>query len=141
MMMRSKYVMEFCSRCLRDVEHIRLTYINQTTMTCSFCQEETVIKKVRNKMKKTYTVVSVDEKDFNSDRRHMVVIELQRTTKPDKLGETDPVKYDTLMVHYPAYGETHFTRSVCEYPHNGVIDHIESEKISETIRAFLGLGE
>lgn len=90
-------------------------------------------------MKKSFTVVSIDEKDRNSARRRMVVVELQCETSTNRLGEQTPAEpYTTVMVQYPAYGEEHYTNNLSRYPDNGIINHADSKLISDEIKKMIG---
>lgn len=140
MMLRTQYIDHFCLRCLRDVGHTKLIYMDQTVITCTFCQESTTVKEVKSEMKRTYTIVSIDEKDRNSTRRHMIVAEIQRKSEPDSPRDVEG-GYDTLMVQYPAHGDRHFTSSVVKYPSGDVLNHIESKAIAKAIKEFLGIGD
>ena len=91
-------------------------------------------------MKQTYTIVSVDEKEWHSRRRHMVVVEVQRRSEPDS--PRDPEGgYDTLMAQYPAHGDRHFPNSIVQYPSSKVFNHVESKAIAQAIKDFLGIGD
>ena len=90
-------------------------------------------------MKKTFTVVSIDEKDRNSARRRMVVVELQCETSTDRLGEDAPAEpYTTVMVQYPAYGEEHYTHNLSKYPNGGIVNHTDAQAISDEIKKMIG---
>lgn len=90
-------------------------------------------------MKRSFTVVSIDEKDRNSGRRRMVVVELQCETCTDKLGEDTPeTPYTTLMVQYPAYGEEHYPHNLSRHPDGDNINHVDAKAIAEEIKKMIG---
>ena len=134
-MMQTDYVeSHFCTRCMRETEHVLFTYLNQGSLTCQFCQHTEVFNE--DAMKRTYTVVSIDEKDRRTARRRMVVVELECRSEPNALGERKG-KVETITVQYPAYGEDHYLASVSLYPNGGVIGHIEAKEIANEIRKFV----
>lgn len=124
---------------MRETEHVAFAYHDHSSLTCSFCQS-TVTRdgKVGEDMKRTYTIASIDEKDRNSGKRRMVVVELQRKSEPNSLGETGS-KTDTIVVEYPAYGDTHYVNSVSKHMSGKTIDFIEAKAIAKEIKKFIGM--
>jgi len=134
--MRTEYLPHFCTRCMRELDHVKLTYIDHITMTCMNCQKSCVVEEEKVFVEKSYKIISIDEKDFNKLSRREVVVEVQRTTSPDKMGESG-INVETLMVKYPAYGSEHYAASVAIYPGGGPINFKEAEEIAKEIKKCL----
>ena len=136
--MRTQYEDQFCLSCLREVEHIKFTYLDQVCYTCTFCQESTLVKEDEEvAMKKTYTIIAIDEKDRNSGRRRMVVTEIECKSEPDSFSDGEATT-ETFKVQHPAYGNEHYTSSVARYPSGATLGHLEAKAISEEIKKFVG---
>ena len=136
-MFRSEYLMHFCVRCLRDVEHVKFTYIDYETMSCTFCQQQTTVEEVKEPVLKSYRVVSISEENFNTEARRMVIVEVERKVAPDKIGEVG-TSVETFLVQYPAYGKDHFTASIELHPPGKTINFIEAGAIAEQIKICMG---
>ncbi len=136
-MLRSEYTTAFCTRCLQNIDHVKLTYIDHVVLTCMFCQEDTVVKETEKDVLKSYRIVTIHERNFNTEFRRMVIVEIERTIEPDKLGETETI-IENFMVQYPAYGKDHFTASVEFCPDGKSINFIEANAISAEIKSCVG---
>lgn len=87
-------------------------------------------------MEKEYTVVSIEEENFNTKKRRLVVVELLRKTTPNKVGEPKSIT-ETIKVQYPSHGNDHFLASVALYPNGGVINFKDTKIIADEIRRFV----
>jgi hypothetical protein len=133
-MMQTAYTMHHCQRCGIITDHCKLTYIEQIVYCCVVCQNDEVVEL----MNKTYTVVSIDEKDRDNNRRRMVVVEIERTSTPDMLHEkAKGIQAETMLVQYPAYGGEHYTAAVAKHPSGGTINHVEAAAISAVIKEMI----
>ena len=118
---------------MRDTEHVKFIYYDRGSLTCTFCQKMTpIVENIGEDMKRTYTIISIDEKDRNSGKRRVVVVELECRSEPDALGETES-KIETVMVEYPAYGGTHYVHQVAHHPTNRVINFVDAKAIAKEI--------
>jgi len=86
---------------------------------------------------KSYRVVSIHDRDFNTELRRMVLVEIERTTDPDKPGEAGTT-VETFVVQYPAYGKEHYTASVEFHPDGNTINHMEATAVSSEIKLCVG---
>lgn len=130
-MMRTIYANHYCCKCDDNVDHVKLTYADEIVLICMICQNETVKKP----MKKTYTVVTILDDGYQTEKRRKVVAEIRCKSEPDKLGEKSP-EVETFMVSYPAYSGEHYTASISKHPNGGFINHIEATAIAIEIKRF-----
>ncbi len=137
-MLRSDYLTHFCQKCMHVTDHVRLTYFKYITLTCMICQNDIQFDVSDITVKKTYTIVSIYEKDRSSlsGKKRTVVVEIIRKSEPDKLAETETI-VETFMVQYPAYGVDHFTASVEQHPNDGPLNFVEARAISEEIKKLI----
>jgi len=126
---------------MRDCEHVKFIYNDQSTLTCQVCQETTEIS-VDNtgaEMKKTFTIISVFEPDRNSTARRWVVAEILQETESGDMGPRE-IKYQTFTVRYPAWGpNTHYFTSLVLHPGDKTLPHIEAMQIAKELKIFMGV--
>ena len=140
MIMRTEFIdLHFCSLCQRSTEHIKFIYLDEGTITCQVCQNTEDFATAEELVKKTFTVVSVDERDRNSAKRRMVTAEIRVTSVPDALGETESTKED-IIVSWPAWGTINYTAQVelVAAPHSKLINHVDAQAISKVLKLFIG---
>lgn len=87
--------------------------------------------------KKEYTVVLIDEPNHNASERRVIKVILIVQSRPVGFGR-EPLKEETIVVQYPAWGKSHYTGSVSLYPDNKAISYIESQEIAKVIDFALG---
>ncbi len=133
-----EYINHPCPRCMRETDHIVFKYSDRGSLVCSVCRCTTPVEK--EIMKKTYTIVSIDEKDHNSGKRRSVVVELQCYSEPDSLGERES-KTETIVIEYAAYGNTHYHHSMVHHPSKDIINFVDAKAISKEISRFIGKGD
>ena len=139
-MMRSEYLMHFCSHCLRDQEHVRLTFNEQATLTCQFCQEtnEVSVEATGKTMKKSFTVVSILEKDRNLKSRRWVIAEILCKEEPERASDGN-ARYATILIRYPAWGsESHYIVSLTTHPEGKNLPHNDSMAIAKELKFAMG---
>lgn len=140
MHMRTEYIdAHFCTRCLRETEHVKFTYGDSSTLTCQFCQSTSdLVEEVEEMVQRSFTVISVEE-SYNNPKRRMVQAEIRVETTPDGLGEHKP-EVEDIRVEYPAYEDQHFTAQV--EPLGGPMGHKfnykDAREVSKAIRTFIG---
>ena len=136
--MRTEFIdLHFCVVCGRSTEHIKFMYMDEGTITCQVCQNTEDFVAAEELVKKTFTIVSVDEKDRNANKRRIIKVELRVEITPDSLGETD-TSYEDIFVEYPAHGEDHFTAQVCYTDKHGSPNYKDARAISKAIKQFIG---
>jgi len=138
--MRTEFVdLHFCPDCQRSTEHIKFIYLDEGTITCQVCQNTADFFPAEGVLKKTFTVVSVDEKDRLSPHRRLVTAEIRVKSEPDRLGETETTEED-IMVEWPAYGDIHYTAQVdlVGSPISKQMNYRDAQDISKVIKIFIG---
>jgi len=127
---------QFCTRCLRQTEHVKFSYGEECTITCQFCQTTTsVVEEVEEAVKKTFTVIAVDEQ-YNNPKRRMVKAEIRVESMPERFGDQNG-KTEDIMVQYPAYEDQHFTAQVTPVIGKD-FNFKDAAKISLAIKQFIG---
>jgi hypothetical protein len=138
---KSEFITEFCTLCMCETDHVKLSYADKVVVTCQHCQDSYEIKEEEEMVETdlVYTIASVEEVDVSTARR-LNIVEVIKTIVP-KQGNMH-VRRETMMLQYPAYGVgktvTHYPSSL-ETSEGTNLNHKEHEIIVAQLKTFMGI--
>jgi len=107
-------------------------HINETVLTCMNCQHDEVILQDEEKMKLSFKILEVEEREAGQ-RRRISVVTLERTQVPESGLDYTASGTETIKVSYPVWDGRHMTSLVQKFPEGTIFNYVEAQEIAEAI--------
>lgn len=133
--MQVEYISKRCSRCGCIRDHTLLKYVDKAIAVCMQCQCEETVKEIEEIMKRTYTVLKINEEGIGKSK-HKVIATLECKTEPETCFDSSrrrEAKVEIIKVTYPAWHGKHYTGLIEPYPAGGVINFVKAREITTAL--------